>query len=92
MPKTWVSQAQIHHGVGAHTFPGAALFASHTAAGVHGDASPWQLGIRGSDIHRLGIVVQCYPLNNPCAIPGLKIHYDKLSGSWNIHGQPERGR
>ncbi|KAF8883633.1 hypothetical protein CPB84DRAFT_1850910 [Gymnopilus junonius] len=91
MPKAWVSQAQIHQRVGPHTFPGAALFASHTAAGVHGDASPWQLGIRGSDIGRIGLVAKCYPLNNPCTAPGLKIHYDQLSASWSIHGKPDRG-
>ena len=92
MPKAWISQDHIRQGVHSRLFPGAVFFASHTAAGLHGDDKPWQLGVRGADLHRLGIAAKCYSVHDPCVVPGLKLHYDKLTAPWNIHGQPERGR
>ena len=95
MPKAWVSQAEIQEiikaGSNAKVLPGTALFASHTAAGVQGDPSPWQLGVRPQDIKRLRITAKCYAVTDPCFATPLKLHYDQLSAAWHIHGHPERG-
>ncbi|KAG6919759.1 hypothetical protein DXG01_001593 [Tephrocybe rancida] len=89
IPKSWVRQAEITSGMDK-VFPGSVLFASHTAAGVTSDATPWQMGIRASQIGRLGLTVLCYPASNQIVSPGQKLHYDARI-EWSIHGKAERG-